>query len=267
MKYVLFFFLIIAFNFAYAGPRVNNGGGVWVCRKNDTANVVWIKSHDLFLLEMFDRLSQKFDFMKAWKIYEMQLGLISENFPSLAKMIQQYPLDLKSILRIEDISVDLIGDGGIDLRPLKSSCPDGRVGFEQVADFIAKDLLFLDSKIWHQPMMKEVDKAIIFMHEHIYYVLRKANDEESSVRTQQLVATIFADLPIDIANERVDKILQSSGHPREAGTVILFPINLNCYASVLDYKDENGHRSYSRVGEKFWSNFGEGSILTGEVSE
>lgn len=236
-KYALIMLNLIVFPFSWAGPRVNNGGGVWVCKNSVTKKVQWIKAVDFWELSMTwaDSKFEPVQAQSAWGIYQEKLNEIYASFPELTLILQKNPLDLKSVIREVSGMLDFVDDNQLIRKPDDFFCENGDVEYGQVADFLVDGNLLISQALWNDPGFSEIDKAGVLLHELIYKALRDERDEQNSERTQKIVYFLFSNLSLQEKQKQVRLILEAKGGVRGRVQVSPFSIHLNCEVKVTSY--------------------------------
>ena len=235
MKYFfLAAFLGITFP-AFAAPRVNSGGGGWACRKNDgTGQVIWIKAADLTKVEYYSKRGLPEQTGKdRWALLKEKRAMISRDVPALAKILEDFPLDLAKGLYAVPYALDYVPDAQLRYKPNAASCPGGVVSYVQLADTNLDGKIVYSQRVWDDPAFSELHKAAILLHEQIYFALRETYGDESSYRTRQIMGLIYYITDVPYLQSEVDEVLNSKTRIRPGifgfnNGPALFNVELKC---------------------------------------
>jgi hypothetical protein len=239
--------LILSFS-APAAPRVNNGGGVWVCKA--FGRVEWIQAADFFALPEEKRRKEDLPGMSREEIFAANARLIREQIPELDKLLSKWPVDFTKIQWV-DFPLSATQDMNFQSRPQPEDCPGGAVRYEQLADFLYGDTLLISKPVWENPRISPTDQAAILLHEWIYKALREDRDEQTSARTRRIVALLFTGLqPGEIRKEIAYELIVSS-HDQLDEELATFPVAPRCDAFVNDEIVGGWQSLAGRFGEKF----------------
>ncbi len=214
----------------FAAPRVNNGGGVWLCSTRSDTN--WIQASDFFELRPEHRSREDFGSATKEEIFERKLGDIATLWPDLHKLMRKYPVDFQKITQYVDFSFPPTQDMSFESRPQPSDCPGGVVAYRQLAVYLYNGTLLIDKALWLDEKLSELDRAAILFHEWIYKALRDDRDEQSSARTRRLVALIFSASPASWVAKQITYELNASSHDQVKDELATFPVHPRCEALV-----------------------------------
>lgn len=240
-----------------AGPRVNNGGGAWVCRDQDQNKINWIE-----ILDLTQGIGKYRPALSGseWDIYEQKLSLIQKQFPKLQIILDQAPVDLRKAFRFLDHSLEVVGDGAISAKPNPGYCVHGLIGYVQIADFLTTGDLIIDKNIWNHKSLSVRSKAALLLHERLYYAFRKVLADETSYRAQKIVGAFFDE---SLSSEALMKAIQVSLDLDSnvmsflyERPVVLFPVQLTCTLLIAGF-NEVGARNL-----QYWQDIPFGSSLT-----
>lgn len=268
MKYFLAFGIFLATTLSWAGPRVNNGGGVWTCRnQDDKATLRWARTHDLldlhFRYQADDPGLRDFGTATAWQIYRSLIQEISEKYPPLQQLLKKHPLALAHKMTLKNVRIDVIQDAKIYFRPPRISCPGGSLQYEQGADFLMDNTLLIDRDLWTSSALGQADKAALLMHELIYYVARAEYLDQTSLRAQRIVEILFGDQSDSVKRSLMVEVLSPDFYAgeREASEVALYNVELTCRALTIDtYAEvvlEHQVLTWLKEGETYQSSLGQ----------
>jgi len=229
MKSWLFTLLLLPLT-AAAAPRVNNGGGVWVCANGGRTE--WIQAADFFELDPERRSRRDFGAASTDEIFKLQQSLVAANFPELQRVLQKWPLDFSKITRYVDFDLSSTGDMNFTSRPQPADCEDGVVSYQQLAVYLYDDTLLIAEPLWRNPKLSPTDQAAILFHEWVYRALRGEQDEQTSARTRRIVAWLFSTADAESARKAIARELLLSSHDQLEDELATFPVNPRCEAFV-----------------------------------
>lgn len=177
------------------GGSVGNGGGAWVCRNADET-LQWAKL---------------VDFYEATNEFDLDISIDNQNNPDqqvkniLNKTksinINFYYAVKKALLiikpKIKFISgsnLAVIDDALFRIAPSASTCKNGNVNYEQLANYTDYDRILVDQEIFNS--LTKSEQAGLFLHEAIYKLERERQEAKNSVQTRLIVGYLFSQLPI-----------------------------------------------------------------------
>jgi len=231
MKTRLLFLLILFLPlFAHASPRVNNGGGVWVCTQNSETS--WVQAADFFELPASQRNREDFGSASVDEIFAKKLHDIENQLPELHQLLMKWPVDFKKVTQFVNFSLTSTEDMDFQTRPQPSDCPEGAASYEQLAVYLYNDTLLISKPLWDSEKMKNADRAAILFHEWIYKALREDRDEQNSARTRKIVALIFSAQDPGSVEKEVSSELNTSSHGQLDNELATFPVAPRCEALV-----------------------------------
>jgi hypothetical protein len=233
MRYFSFLIVLFAASSVFAAPRVNSGGGGWVCRKIDGGEVLWVKAADLTKVEFVlpGKLVEKEG--SEWDLLEEQRAYIKRVLPKLDALLEKHPLNIRSRLRPVPDALNYLPDAELRYKPPVSSCPGGVVSYVQLADANLDGEVIYSSRVWGLPQFSNYQKAAILLHEEIYYALRQELGDESSYRTRQIIGLLYSGLNDDPLRGGIDEVFKAKPRSRpgifgfENGPA-LFKVRLAC---------------------------------------
>lgn len=264
MKAVVALVLLISGN-AYAGFRVNNGGGAWACTVG--TKIRWIKTHDTFQYDLQKNVSPK---QTAKQIYEERLKE-AERFTGLKKVMDADPLKLEDHIEYVNTRLDYINDGHTYEKPPQDWCQGGSIDYVQVADYLINGTLLIDKKYWTHKAFSEADKAALLLHERFYHAYRNAIGAQSSFSASLAVQYVMQDLKT-VRSYSADALSQPSVGTRGASGVALYGVRVRCQLTVLEVspdvaRDSFEHsRDYKVIAMKSWNDIAYGSSLDETVN-
>jgi len=216
-----------------AGPRVNNGGGAWVCVNKETQKTEWIE-----LLDLASDIGKSYSntAQNEWTLYREKLDLIKSQIPELQKILMSAPIDLQRRIKFVDHALDIIADAAMSNKPLPSTCNSGHVQYVQVADFLITGDLVIDKEVWQSKKFSMHSKAALLLHERLYYAFRTLLKDETSLRAQKIVEILFQDSFNEKSIQDINKNLkidQNFWGWLSERTVVLSPVELTCSIALL----------------------------------
>jgi hypothetical protein len=217
-----------------APPRVNNGGGGWVCHDKDPKSVRWIQTIDLYEARAgLSTLTEPALSEDPWALYAAKLDFIKTSVPGLQAILARSPLDLHKIFHLVNSELDNFVDSSMIYRPRVEQCAGGYIEYVQIADFLIDGNLIVSNAIWSDPHFSSLEKAALLLHEHIYWALRNENGDSNSVRTRALVGALFSNKSASLISQRIDEVLKDTSNLRTPDdSVVRYPVYLKCWASV-----------------------------------
>lgn len=204
-------FIISIFTYClHAGTEVGNGGGAIICLNH--TNITSVHLLDLYGVKgSFSAESDKqllFPNVAKFVLDRAYLGVGDEAKP-IIKLITKEFYRVVTLARFEKTAEGLpfTFDTGTETEFYSAITYDlsnrfnyqacsrhERTNYAQVAIFsLDENSLVIDSHLWDR--MDEINKAALFLHEAIYSLSRKINDDKTSHFTRMLVSKLFSDIP------------------------------------------------------------------------
>lgn len=238
-----------ALDSSHAGPRVGNGGGVWLCRDYTTFEIRWMQLIDLFEADADYglQLAEMPKVLDEWHLYSLKRREIERVSSRLHNAIAKSEVDLKKIMHQTpgNGTLAVVSDGYYRVRPDISSCENGYIYFGQMANFTDDGRLLLSGALWNDRSFGIKDKAALLVHEQVYHALRKLDGDRNSLRTRAIVAVLFSSLDDNDKALRIEKILDRRAPPEEEGTSVGGPTLFTCGGKV----EENTPAGVKRDGQ------------------
>ncbi|MNJ91168.1 hypothetical protein D3C87_88150 [compost metagenome] len=194
---------------AFAAPdRIGNGGGVWMC-ESPNGDIL-----DLMFMDIFE----------ARREYQLNVPETNENplytVQSKKKWIQQFlPYGTalnehilyveKNITWIDDIIVS-IPDAANKITPHPSLCKQGKWLPVQLVNFTDDFRILVRRELFDSPLMTDVERAAVYLHEGIYSYLRSEFSDKDSVRARAIVGLLMSDLSDAQKVERIAKVISKN---------------------------------------------------------
>lgn len=230
MKYFILVFTLCLSANAFGGPRVNSGGGGWMC--SDALGARWIRSVDLFEAEGSRLRIAPVQGKTAKEILDAKMEKIRRELPSLDAFLRKYPVDLESAVWLWPIKLDSTEDASLMVRPRSATCAGGRIEYVQVANFLIDGTIIISAPLWRDPAFAEVEKAAILLHEILYKASRDAYGDENSQRARRITGLVFSDLGAEELRLKVaDALSEFTKWGREDG-IAPFAVKAVCRAWV-----------------------------------
>ncbi len=227
-----------------AAPRVNNGGGGWICKDFDSKTIRWIKMNDLHAVDDLPYKFVHFSAMNATQIFEAQKVRAQQFSRKLAKHISEKDFDIFGSIKFVDHSLTISEDNHFYRRPDPSTCENGILEYSQIADYIDGGSLLIDSRIWNHQKMSEYNKAVLLTHEYLYKIFRSVFPDKTSNRALRATGLLFLEMPPQLLQTDLDKISEDINYADAQWIPAqLSAISMTCTVrvqnefEVLDFKE------------------------------
>lgn len=168
---------------------VGNGGGAWACLTDGKVKV--------FLVDLFEGRTEYYleipDFsdLAEVQLQEAMKRIQESNpkfhdllLPYVGKVLRDWPAQGNSRLEI-------VGDSNYTRIPGPQQCA-GPAFYVQIVNFTWDGRILIDYDYYSA--LSETDRAALFLHEAIYWLLRVEERATTSLRTKKLVAHVFSTL-------------------------------------------------------------------------
>jgi hypothetical protein len=230
--------LLVFANFSYAGPRVGNGGGIWMCMSASTLNPEWMQLTDLFESRNVEKYI--LDNQKAQSFvadFEIRREFITQFVPELDQLIMKFApssyADLEKVMEFTSTQSELtvVNDGQYQVHPSATTCPNGFVYFEQLADYTEDGRILINSTLWMSSALSDLDRSALLLHEIVYKALRGSGDE-NSVRARRIVGILFAQMPQEKRAELIAQILASKAPAGAEAKIEIYHNRVACQGRV-----------------------------------
>jgi hypothetical protein len=231
--YFTFLSLLVSTS-SQAGPRVGNGGGVWICQEKNN-DYRWIQLVDLFEgsaeYSLTPFLTSK---SNPQDIFKDRIAFIKAGVPVLADILTLDSDQLLSLVHFVPKSSQLspINDEQIRVRPAPESCIDGILYYGQLANFTYDGRLLVSQAIWDTQQFSPMSRAGLLLHELIYKTLRDRFRDTNSSRARALVALLFSNLSGSEINQRAAALLGQSNQTPQLPPVLMHQFQLTCRGRV-----------------------------------
>ncbi len=212
--------LSLLFSFpAFAGDKINNGGGIWICENADlqiTSSVLvdFYEAENEFRWTLIQPAGND-----PWKVADDLLAALPTRFPRQAAAWAQVMADVRTRFTYIAGELSPADDSHYRAKPLPSLCRTG--GGWQYRQFATWDDRshrgIIRQDYWNSPDISTLDKAGLLWHEVIYRWLRITYGDKDSNRARELVGVLFAQndaqFTPDQARARVQEILDRNPSP------------------------------------------------------
>lgn len=212
---VLFLGFLNLGNISFAAPdRIGNGGGVWMCE--GSAGEIF----DLMFMDIFEaRREYQLNIPEVTESYSIviqkQKDWIVKNLSKGAQIQDHVEYVEKNITWIEDIIVS-IPDAANKITPHPSLCKQGKWAPVQLVNFTDDFRILVRRELFESPLLTDMERAAVYLHEGIYSYLRTEFGDQNSVRTRAIVGILFSDLSDSEKIQRIMKVLnQENSKPQE----------------------------------------------------
>lgn len=217
-----------------AGPKVGNGGGLWLCRDRESLNYKWIELTDLF--EAKNEFGWELKEFKGQTFPEIYLSIVelARKNTKLGALISKYGVDpIQKLTFIHKYAtLTSINDGFYKVRPSAASCSDGYIHYAQLANFTNDGVILVNSSLWAEPLLSSRDKAALLVHELVYKVLRDSRGDKNSLPTRAIVAALFSQLNEAELSRQIDFALSADYPDWDESKVNISLAYLTCGAQV-----------------------------------
>ena len=201
---------------AFAGDKINNGGGLWACSANDVLQ-------SAVLVDLYEA-SIEFDLkpivptaVEPLAIVHERLSYLSMELPALGQKLVPYLNEVLQKTRYINANLVPIDDSLHRVSPQASSCPLGKWEYVQFADFAEYNSnlsqVLIRKDLWESPVIAPLDKSALIWHEAVYRWLRVEYHDENSVRARQIVGYLYSQLPTVLMQQQIDSVLSESKKP------------------------------------------------------
>lgn len=247
MKKIFFLTSLLIGSWSFTAPRVNNGGGAWICTDRQTQQILWIQMSDLVSVEDWHVPPTSFQETNEWQIFSKQRQYVRRNLLALEQIVQKHEFELQEKIVLTDQTIEISEDNIFSTRPRPETCYNGVVAYKQIADFITNGDLLIDVKIWNHPLMTKTHKAILLWHEFLYKIFREEFHDENSSRACHITGLMFLQLPQEILQNAISTALSSTELGKELWSPVkLFPALMQCHLKV--------HNKEKVIFQKTWDN-------------
>ena len=193
---------------AVAGDRIGNGGGVWACEgpQKEIYDYMFMdvfearREYQLTLPELQVSATQFLKTQKAW---------ILTSLPQGQKIVQHIEYVEKNITWIDDI-INSIPDAANKISPHPSTCKQGEWKAVQLVNFTDDFRVLVRREIFESPLLTDLERVAVYVHEGVYSYLRSEYSDSNSVRARAIVAVVLSDLKSEDKTARILKVLNQT---------------------------------------------------------
>jgi hypothetical protein len=201
--------------------RIGNGGGVWVCE--DAAHTMY----DIMFMDVFEarreyQLNLPETQVAPADLVQTQKAWIQQFLKDPHTLIKNIEYVEKNVTWIDDV-INLIPDGANKISPHPSTCKQGDWVPVQLVNFTDDFRVLVRRELFDSPMMSNLEKAAVYLHEGIYSYLRTEFGDTTSVRARAIVGFLLSDLGDADKLARIQKVLdqkEPAPAPTPAGSFI-----------------------------------------------
>lgn len=190
-----------------AGDKIGNGGGAWVCHNFDKT------IRNGYLVDIYEArnefgltINESFE-ANPFLVVDQVAQSLKGRHPVLHGNLMPALNDVIAKLRMVVSELVVVDDALFRLKPLPESCPTPWQ-YVQFANYTNLGQVLVRADIWKSLAINTIDKAALIWHEAIYQWLRVARGDKDSVRARLIVGLLFANLPNDEFQKRVDEVLK-----------------------------------------------------------
>ncbi|MGZ3773586.1 MAG: hypothetical protein ACXVCN_07730, partial [Bdellovibrio sp.] len=189
-----------------------NGGGVWSCEAPN-GELIKLMFMDIFEARREYQLNVPEVTADHLSVVQSQKEWLQNKLTAGSKIQEHIEYVEKNITWIDDIIVS-IPDAANKITPHPSLCKQGKWVPVQLVNFTDDFRILVRKEIFNSPLLTEMERAAVYLHEGIYSYMRTEFGDTTSVRTRAIVGVLFSDLNDNEKVERVEKILkQQNGEP------------------------------------------------------
>ena len=204
-KSVLFVIMIFS-NTVFAGDRIGNGGGVWVCEGKD------MQTYDIMFMDVFEarreyQLTLPETELNPLDLVQKQKSWIKQFLPEMAELIKHIEYVEKNITWIDDI-INLIPDAANKITPHPSLCKQGDWKAVQLVNFTEDFRILVRRELFQSNLMTNMERAAVYLHEGIYSFLRSEYGDNTSVRSRAINGYLLSNLTDAEKVLRIQKTLK-----------------------------------------------------------
>lgn len=206
MILMTFIAVLLLTKYASAAPdKFGNGGGVWSCEGSSS--------------ELFDMMFM--DVFEARREYQLivpetagehlayvqeKKAWIQKNLPQGIQINKHIEYVEKNITWIDDIIVS-IPDAANKITPHPSLCKQGEWKPVQLVNFTDDFRILIRRELFESPLLTNMERGAVYLHEGIYSFLRSEFNDSTSVRTRAIVGFVISDLSDSEKVQRINKVL------------------------------------------------------------
>lgn len=225
--------------FAQAGDKIGNGGGIWTCTSN---------KGDLIRAQLVDLFEAQYEFglqvppapnLIAQDIAKQKAFILHNKNNVLTEKINFHLNEVLKKARFVNAVLQKIDDALYRIVPLPNTCPEGQWEYVQFANFTTQDQVLIRNDFWTSPVVSELDKGALLLHEAVYRWLRLENKDDNSIRAREIVGLLFSDLNLDEINRRIQTLLAPITPPTLSETWACTLMNRHNNSFYLAFGESN----------------------------
>lgn len=194
----------------YAGDKIGNGGGLWICPRSGSVEKGSLI--DLFEgREQYGLTSSSFALGGPMQIVMEKKIMTEKHMPLLFSKIESYLNDTLSKMRFISADLVIIDDALYVIQPQASLCKEAWK-YVQFANYTTvSGQILINEPLWNNPIIADIDKAALVWHEAIYHWLRDEFGAQNSIQARYIIALLFSDLdPKEIYKDIYWELYKSS---------------------------------------------------------
>lgn len=191
--------------------KIGNGAGVWVC-ENANSEIFDVMFMDIFEAKREYQLEVPERTEPFAQLVQEKKEWIASHLSSAGALLPHIDYVEKNITWIDDIIIS-IPDAASRISPHPSTCRQGKWNPVQLVNFTEDYRILVRRDLFTSPMISEVERAAVYLHEGIYSYLRTEYADTTSVRTRAIVGFLFSNLPDGEKLARINKVLAQTQKP------------------------------------------------------
>lgn len=189
---------------ATAAPdRIGNGGVVWSCETSD-GEILDLMFMDIYEARRLHKLTVPETNEDPLVTVQKQKGWVQNFLPNFIDINDHIFYVERNINWIDEVLVD-IPDAANLVIPHPSTCPKpGKWQAVQMVNFTDQNDIYIRKSLFESPLMTDVERAAVYLHEGIYSYLRTEFKDKDSKRTRKIVGLLLSN---EKDSDKVSRIL------------------------------------------------------------
>lgn len=250
---LLFVSLNMNSSLLFAADRIGNGGGVWVC-ESSSKEILDIMFMDVFEARREYQLTLPEIEIPVTDFVQAKMTWIANFLGEGSKINQHIEYVQKNVTWIDDI-INTIPDAANKISPHPSTCKQGEWKAVQLVNFTEDFRILVRREIFESPLMTDLERAAVYLHEGIYSYLRTELGDSTSVRARAIAGFILSDLPDSEKQVRIQNVLKQVNEPIDTGSGWICGIKPSSHSpfyifeAVTEFKGKEGAVKACIVGE------------------
>jgi hypothetical protein len=182
---------------------------LWVCRAPNGSE------SQAFLVDKFEAVEQWAWTLKSYpsSMDPLQLAkqIMNEADQDLPGFAGDWDHSLRIVLaNLQPVNQELvlIEDSLHEILPNFRTCSGGSWTYVQFANFTEFGQVLYSNIYWNSPLLNNLDKAGLIVHETIYRWLRSSYQDQNSKRARYITGVLLSTLPATEKASRINRILQ-----------------------------------------------------------